>query len=122
MKASTKAMFLSALVYPGAGQFALGAVFSGAFFSALTTGGLLVFLYRFSRRIYPVADQIVTALATFKLNPGNLIEMLGRSAYNTWRVDAICVIIILCCWAGSAGHAFWLGKATDRGRDDKSSR
>lgn len=122
MKASTKAVFLSALVYPGAGQFALGAVFSGAFFSALTTGGLLVFLYRFSRRIYAVADQIVTALAAFKLNPGDLIDMLSRSAYNTWRIEGICVIIILCCWAGSTVHAFWLGQAIDRGRDNKPSR
>jgi len=57
MKASTKAVLLSGLIYPGAGQFALGAVFSGVFFSILTTGGLLVVLYRFTRRIYPAADQ-----------------------------------------------------------------
>jgi hypothetical protein len=122
MKASTKAVLLSGLIYPGVGQIALRAVFSGVFFSILTTGALLVVLYRLTRRTYLAADQIVTALAAFKLSPSDLIDMLSRSAYNSWRIDGICVIIILCCWAGSAVHAFWLGQGIDRGRDNKPSR
>jgi len=46
----------------------------------------------------------VDELAAFKLNVVDLIHIFSRSAYDSWRIDGICVTIILCCWIGSAGR------------------
>ena len=117
MKESTKAVILSALVYPGLGQFVLGAVYSGAFFAVPTTGGLLVLLYRFTKRIYLAVDQILPELADDGFNLGEAIDIFSHSGYVSWHIDVISLIIVLCCWVGAAVHAFWLGQGIDRGRD-----
>ncbi|UCD78843.1 MAG: hypothetical protein JSW26_26145 [Desulfobacterales bacterium] len=121
MKASTKAVFLSALVYPGSGQFALGAVYSGAFFAIITTGGLLVFLFRLTKRIYLAVDQILPELANYRLNLTEFIDIISHSGYDSWHIDGISLVIILCCWVGSAVHAFWLGRGVDRRREHNPS-
>jgi hypothetical protein len=114
MKESTKAVFLSALVYPGVGQFVLRAIYSGTFFAVMTTVGLLVVLYRFTRRLYLAVDQILPLLAAYDLNVKKFFDVIHHSAYDSWRIDGISLIIILCCWLGSAVHAFRLGQRVDK--------
>jgi len=114
MKESTKGVLLSALVYPGLGQLALGLKLSGALFAVITSAGLLVVIYRLTIRIDHALDPILSSLADNTLNWRKLIEIVNTSPYHSWGVEGISLVFLLSCWAAAGVHAYLAGQKIDR--------
>ena len=114
MKASTKGALLSLLVYPGVGQLALGLKISGVLFAVLATAGLLVILHRITVRIFHALDPILSSLADNSLNLTKFFEIISRSPYDSWQVEAISLVFLLSCWIAAGLHAYLAGLKMDR--------
>ena len=114
MRESTKGVFLSTLIYPGAGQLAIGSIFAGAIFIVLTTAGLLLIIYRITIRIYHSMDQILSALENGALSVRSFFELISRSPYASWQIEGMSLFIVLSCWIVSILHAYWAGQKLDR--------
>ena len=113
MKASTRGMLLSGLVYPGIGQLILGRMTSGIIMVLLATVTFVVLIYRVVERVYRLADQILPLLAENGLDVATLKELLARDAAGGWGVEKICLIGLVVCWLVAIGHAYFVGKAID---------
>ena len=113
MKASTRGMLLSGLVYPGLGQLMLGRMTSGIILVLSATVTLVVLIYRVVERVYRLIDQILPLLADNALNAAALKELLGRDAAGGWGVEKICLIGLVVCWLAAIGHAYFVGKKID---------
>jgi len=114
MKESTTGALLSALVYPGLGQLALGLKFSGALFAVLTTVGLLVVIYRLTIRICHALDPILSSLVDNTLNWSKFIDIVNLSPHLSWGVEGISLVFLLSCWAAAGVHAYLAGQKIDR--------
>ena len=114
MKASTKGILLSGLVYPGSGQLALGSKLSGTLFAVLTTGGLLLILYRLTMRLYHAADPMLLSLADHTLNWQTFVEIFNRAPYDNWRAEIFSLGVVTTCWVAAAVHAYFVGHKIDR--------
>ena len=110
MKESTKGALLSFLVYPGAGQLALGSRISGVLFAVLTTAGLLVIIFRITVRIFHALDPILSSLADNSLIWSKFIEIVSRSPYDSWQVEGISLAFLLLCWIAAGLHAYVAGR------------
>jgi uncharacterized membrane protein YccF (DUF307 family) len=113
MKASTRGMLLSGLVYPGLGQLLLGHVTSGVMFVLGTSAGLIVLFYRLMQRAFRIMDQALPRLADDSLNLQTLKELLSRSSTGGWGVENICLIVIAGCWLVAIVHAYFVGQKID---------
>ncbi len=114
MKQSTTGAFFSGVVYPGVGQIALGRKGTGVVFIALTTGVLMVILYRIIMRFYLAMDRIMPVVEEEALDLSRLFETFLRTSPGSWRVEIASVIFFVLCWAGSILHAYYLGRKLDR--------
>ena len=113
MKASTRGMLLSGLVYPGLGQLILRRMTSGIILALLATVTLVVLIYRVVERTYRLIDQILPLLADNTLDVTVLKELLSRDATGGWGVEKICLIGLVVCWLVGIGHAYFVGKKID---------
>ena len=113
MKASTRGMLLSGLVYPGLGQMILGRMTSGIILALLATITFVVLIYRVVERVYRLIDQIAPLLADNALDVATLKELLSRDAAGGWGVEKICLIGLVICWLVAIGHAYFVGKKID---------
>jgi uncharacterized membrane protein YccF (DUF307 family) len=113
MKASTRGMLLSGLVYPGLGQLLSGHKRSGLFFVLGTSAGLIVLLYRLMRRAYRIMEQAIPGLVNETLDLKTLKELIAGSSTTGWGVENICLIIIVGCWLAAIAHAYFVGKKID---------
>ena len=109
MKASTKGALLSFLVYPGAGQLALGLKISGVLFAVL-----LVIIYRVTVRMYYALDPILSAAANKVLQWNLFINIIRRGHYDSWQVEVLCLGFLLVCWMTAGVHAYFAGRRVDR--------
>jgi TM2 domain-containing membrane protein YozV len=114
MKASTRGMLLSGLVYPGLGQLILGRMTSGIIFVLLATAGLIVLIYRIVQHASRAIDQILPLLADNALDLNSLTEVLSRDSAGGWGVGNIALIGIAGCWLAAIVHAYFVGKKIDR--------
>ena len=114
MRESIKGVFLSTLIYPGAGQLAMGSIFTGAVFILLTTAGLLLIIYRITKRIYHSIDQILSTLANGALSVSSFIELISQAPYASWQIEVISLIVVFSCWVVSILHAYLIGRRIDR--------
>ena len=113
MKASTRGMLLSGLVYPGLGQLILGRMTSGIILVLLATVTFVVLIYRVVERVYRLMDQILPLLADNALDVATLKELLSRDAAGGWGGVKICLIGLVVCWLVAIGHAYFVGKKID---------
>ena len=113
MKASTRGMLLSGLVYPGLGQLILGRMTSGIILALLATVTFVVLIYRVVERVYRLIDQILPLLADNALNVAALKELLSRDAAGRWGVEKVFLIGLVICWLVGIGHAYFVGKKID---------
>lgn len=113
MKASTRGMLLSGLVYPGLGQLILGRMTSGIILVLLATVTFIVLIYRVVARVYGLMDQILPLLADNALDIGALKTLLTRDSAGGWGVEKICLIGFIGCWLIAIGHAYFVGKKID---------
>ena len=110
MKASTRGMLLSGLVYPGIGQLLLGDKPFGILFVLGTSAGLIVLTYRLVQRAYRVMEQAMSRLVDNALDMKALIELIEHSSTGGWGVEKISLIVIIGCWLAAIVHAYFVGK------------
>jgi hypothetical protein len=113
MKPATKGLFLSGLVYPGAGQIFLGRIYTGLGVITLSTIALLVLIYRMAIRFYRGIDPLIEMLVAKSLTFQNIKSILSQSGYASWDMEFISLIVFVFCWAASMVHAYCLGKKFD---------
>ncbi len=113
MKASTRGMLLSGLVYPGLGQLLAGHKSSGIMFVLGTSAGLIVLTYRLVQRAAHLMDQAMSKLVYNALDAKALKELIEQSAIGGWGLEKICLILIAGCWLAAIVHAYFLGKKID---------
>jgi TM2 domain-containing membrane protein YozV len=113
MKASTRGMLLSGLVYPGLGQLILGRWISGIVLVLFATVTFVVLIYRVVERVYRLADQILPLLAENALDVETFKELLARDAAGGWGVEKICLVGLAVVWLVAIGHAYVAGKEID---------
>ena len=114
MKASTRGMLLSGLVYPGLGQLILGRMTSGVILVVIATVTLVALIYRFVQRVYGLVDRILPLLAENALDIAKLKEMLAQDGAGGWGLEKFCLIGLVGCWLIAIGHAYFVGKKIDR--------
>ena len=114
MKASTRGMLLSGLVYPGLGQLILGRMTSGVILVVIATVTLVALIYRFVQRVYGLVDRILPLLAENALDIATLKEMLTQDGAGGWGLEKFCLIGLVGCWLIAIGHAYFVGKKIDR--------
>jgi hypothetical protein len=110
MKASTRGMLLSGLVYPGVGQLLLGHKPSGIMLVLGTSAGLIVLTYRLVHRVYRVMDQAISRLVDNALDMKALTELIEHSSIGGWGVEKISLIVVIGCWLAAIVHAYFVGK------------
>ncbi|MBW2516435.1 MAG: hypothetical protein JRE88_06600 [Deltaproteobacteria bacterium] len=110
MKASTRGMLLSGLVYPGIGQLLAGHKRSGLIFVLGTSVGLIVLFYRLMQRAYRLMEQAIPRLADEALDFQALKELVAHSSSGGWGVELICLIGITGCWLAAVVHAYVVGR------------
>ncbi len=113
MKASTRAMLLSGLVYPGLGQLLSGHKRSGLIFVLGTSAGLIVLFYRLLQRAYRFMEQALPRLADEALDLQTLKDLVERSSTVGWGIENLCLIVIVGCWLAAIVHAYFAGKKID---------
>ncbi len=113
MKASSRAMLLSGLVYPGLGQMLLRRRFSGLLFLLGTTAAFVVLIYCLVQRAVHVMDEAMSKLVNNSLDLQALKELIERISAGSWRVENICLIVILVCWLAAIAHAYFVGNKID---------
>jgi hypothetical protein len=114
MKASTRGMLLSGLVYPGLGQMILGRMASGVILALLATVAFIVFIYCVFERASRLIDQVLPLLADKGFNVAALKELLYRDSGGGWGVEKICLVGLAGCWLFAIGHAYVVGKKMDQ--------
>ncbi len=113
MKASSRAMLLSGLVYPGVGQLLSGHKPSGVIFVLGTSAGLIALIYRLVQRALRVMEQVLPRLVDNALDLQTLTELLNRSSAGGWGVENVCLIGIGGFWLTAIVHAYFVGKKID---------
>ena len=117
MKASTRGMLLSGLVYPGLGQLILGRMTSGIILVLLATVTFIVLIYRVVARVYGLMDRILPLMANNALDMATLRTLLTRDGVGGWGVEKICLVGFVGCWLIAIGHAYFVGKKIDSQSD-----
>ena len=113
MKASTRGILLSGLVYPGLGQLILGRMTSGVTLVVFATVTFVVLIYRVVQRVYGLVDQILPLMADNALDIATLKELLARDGDGGWGLEKICLLGLVGCWLIATGHAYYVGKKID---------
>lgn len=113
MKPSIRGLLLSGLIYPGAGQLALGRKWEGAGFIALTTAALLLGIIRVFFRLAAAVQQTMSAAPESSADGGKIMELAGQAVSNGWTVEIGCLITLLGCWVAACLHAYWVGRSLD---------
>ena len=113
MKASTRGMLLSGLVYPGLGQLFAGRKPSGIMFVLVTSAGLIVLTYRLVQRAVHLMDQVMSRLVGNAPDVKALNELIEHSSAGGWGVEKICLTVIVGCWLAAIVHAYFIGKKID---------
>ena len=113
MKASTRGLLLSGLVYPGFGQLLSGNKKSGLIFVLATSAGLMVLFYRLMQRVLRVVDEALPELTGSTPDISTVKELLGRGSTGSWGVEAACLIGLAVIWLAAILHAYVIGKRLD---------
>lgn len=110
MKQAIKGAFLSGLVFPGLGQLALGQRKLGGGIILLTTASLVALVVGLSQRLPAMLAQLQPEVDKGSLTLDRIIEVsLGSSTGGGGGLESVATLLLVGCWLGSVGHAFWLG-------------
>jgi hypothetical protein len=103
----TKAILLSALIYPGAGQIFLKRYHTGVVFITISTIGLFFVL----KNTFKIAFDIIEKVQNGGEKP-DLSSLLSLvSQHDTQLLNNVITIMIV-TWLVSIIHAYFIGKST----------
>ena len=109
MDRAVKAALLSALVFPGAGQWYLGRRLAACVFALPALAAAWYFASAVLARAAPLIDEIVSG----KLEP-DLLAVLARvqqQGQDAAPATNLAMLVMLACWAGAIVHAWLAGRA-----------
>jgi hypothetical protein len=113
MKKSTKAVLLSALVFPGAGQIYLHSYLPGV---ALITASGAAILYMVLKAVEH-ALQIVAKIQSgqVRLDETAIAELLNSQPVGTENyLINLCMTVFIVCWLIAMIHSYWVGLMWDK--------
>jgi TM2 domain-containing membrane protein YozV len=124
MSKALKGALLSALVFPGCGQFFLKRYVRGSAFLVVTLGGLLLIVWEMMQRAMAILERI-------DLEGGALdMEAISRAAGKASSLSGntvieISLVVIILCWLIGIADAYRVGnrmdqRAGERGPEDES--
>jgi len=115
MSRAVKGILLSGLVFPGAGQIALGRRGVGALLMIVTGLGVAGLIQAMLQRLPAITAEILAVLEKGALEPADIFEMSRRlSATGATWLETASTWLVLCCWLVAVLHAGWLGNKLDR--------
>jgi hypothetical protein len=89
---------------------------AGVAFMALTGTALAGLLYFVARRVAAVMEQMTAEIDAGTFAFTSIVAKVRASAsVGNSAVELLCLGVIVCCWAGSALHAYYLGRRLDEG-------
>lgn len=100
------AALLSALVFPGAGQFYLGRRARACLFAVPVALGAIYFVRQMLARVMPMVDQITAG--TLALDPAAIAARMEQDGGSTALNVAATVMVLL--WVASIIDAWWCGR------------
>lgn len=107
MKAKTKAVLISALLFPGLGHFVLKRAMRGCLFIVPTLLAIGVLL----RTTLTLADQLVAEIQSGALAFDVPIIMARISASGGDDVSTnLASLVLVVCWLGAILDAWWLAR------------
>jgi len=108
MDRSSKAALLSALVFPGVGQWYLGRRLRALLFAVPALAAVWVFLSHAWALAMAINQEI--AAGRIGLDPLDIAQRIHQQAASSTGVTDIAAALMIACWAGSAIDAFLLGR------------
>jgi len=105
VKKSNKAVWLSLLLFPGAGQLHLKRTRRGLAFMAPALAALAYLLNDAVDQANRIADQILSGAAS--MDPVALAAQIEAGGGNTFWANVAAGVLLL-CWIGAVGDAWWL--------------
>lgn len=105
MKKSNKAVWLSLLLFPGAGQIYLKRTLRGLAFMAPAIAAVVYLLNDAVDQANRIASQILSGAGS--LDPAALAAQIEAGGGNTFWANVAGAVVLL-CWIGAVGDAWWL--------------
>ena len=120
MKISYKAALLSALVFPGVGQFYLKRHWRGLFIMLFVFTGLGYIIWSASVAALSVLDDAVVKLQSGTDSLQELSNIVGSKMSNTGPYHDAVFYLIVCFWIFAVIDAYIIGKEKES-RDKETS-
>jgi hypothetical protein len=118
MKKALKGALLSALVFPGCGQFFFKRYVRGTAFLVVTLGGLLLIVWKTMQQALAILERI--DLEGGAVNMDTISRAAGKaSSLSGNPVIGISLVVIILCWAIGIVDAYRVGKRMDRWTAEK---
>ena len=111
MKPTTKAVLMSALLFPGLGHVALKRARRGCLFAVPCALAVMYVLRQVLQLVLTLSDQV--ANGTLPLDVQMLSDRVD-AAVNAMPGMNVALVICVVCWAGSIADAIWLGRQCRR--------
>ena len=113
MKKSTKAVLLSALVFPGAGHIYLKKYFTGAVLISISCASLYYLISRAAEEISKIVGQIQSSAVTPDV--ATITDMVSKwSSSSQGQLLSNITVIITICWVAGIIDSYRLGIKTDK--------
>jgi ABC-type enterochelin transport system permease subunit len=107
MKASTKAVLISALIFPGLGHLALRRGARGLLFIVPAAIAMIYLLRSVLQLMSQLLDEINSG--RLGLDPFAIVERVHASGIDNAATNLASLVCIV-CWVGSMIDALWLGR------------
>ena len=108
MDRSSKAALLSALVFPGVGQWYLGRRLRALLFAAPALAGAWVFMSHAWTLAMSINEDIASGRVGF--DPIEIAARIHQQAGASTGATDIAAAVMIVCWAGAAIDAWLLGR------------
>lgn len=108
MKKPVKAALLSALIFPGAGQFFLKKYISAIFFAVFAAVGLYLLFSNLVTRAQEIIDKVQRGEVTADL--ATITELVHQQSATAIESLSPALVILLIIWLVSVVEAYRVGK------------
>jgi len=113
MKKSTKAVLLSAFVFPGAGHLYLKKYLPGSIIAGVSLVGIYYLVTTMVERAWEIAERIQSGAV--QLDATTITELVSQqSAGADSQLNNIATLAIIICWVVGIVDSYRLGRVRDK--------
>ena len=113
MKKSTKAVLLSAFVFPGAGHLYLKKYLLGGILACISLTGIYYVVTKTVERAWQIAEKIQTG--EVQLDATTITELVSQQSAGTdSQLLNIATLAIIICWVVGIIDSYRVGRARDK--------